>query len=165
MTCRKSMTGASLAPALAAICLLATTVHADDAADVQAVLDAYVRTETDLAKQAMLMTDDRTYIVGGARFTDNVANMKSQLAGQELRRALDPDGSMTVTIEDPLVKVYGNTAVASFYRHWNYVPGVEAVRAGRAGNAPPSQVTTVVLNKTGRDWKIVHTHISPMAGN
>jgi hypothetical protein len=136
---------------------------ADDADDVRAVVDAYIATETNLAEQAQLMTDDRTYIVGGARFTDNVANMRGQIAGQNLARTLDPDGMMIVTAEDVMVRVMGDAAVASFYRHWFFVPGADAVRAGRTGNAPPSQVTTIVLNKQGRDWKIVHTHISPMA--
>jgi len=112
-----------------------------------AVINRYIATETNLSEQAKLMTDDRTYIVGGARFTDNVANMRGQIAGEKLRKALDPDGVMIVTAEDPKVRVFGDTAVASFYRHWNYIPGMNAVREGRAGNAPPSQVTTVVLNK------------------
>lgn len=141
----------------------AVTALADDADDVRAVVDAYIATETNLAEQAQLMTDDRTYIVGGARFTDNVANMRGQIAGQNLARTLDPDGMMIVTAEDVMVRVMGDAAVASFYRHWFFVPGADAVRAGRTGNAPPSQVTTIVLNKQGRDWKIVHTHISPMA--
>jgi len=145
--------------------LIVPLAAADDTDDVRALLDEYVRTETDLEKQARLMTDDRVYIVGGARFTDNVANMKGQIAGQKLNRALDPDGMMFVTIEDPMIRIYGDAAIVSFYRHWNYIPGADAVREGRAGNAPPSQVSTVVFAKMGREWKIVHTHISPMAAN
>lgn len=145
--------------------IVAPAALADDMDDVRAALDRYVETENDLERQAELMTDDRTYIVGGARFTDNVANMRGQIANQKLARALDPDGMMIVTIEDPMIKVYGDTAIASFYRHWNWIPGAAAVREGRAGNAPPSQVSTVVFTRDGRDWKIVHTHISPMATN
>ncbi|MDZ7643075.1 MAG: nuclear transport factor 2 family protein [Woeseiaceae bacterium] len=139
---------------------------ADDMDDVMAVIDSYIATETDLAEQARLMTDDRTYIVAGRRFTDNVANMRGQLAGEKLRQELDPDGTMIVTAEDPMIKVYGDTAVASFNQpHWWLTPGADAVKAGQAGNAPPSQVVTVVLNKHRGDWQIVHTHISPMGGN
>jgi hypothetical protein len=116
----------------------ASIAAADDADDVMAVVNQYIATESNLTEQAKLMTDDRTYIVGGARFTDNVANMRGQIAGEKLRKTLDPDGMMIVTAEDPKVQVYGDTA-------------------------PPSQVTTVVLNKMRGDWKIVHTHISPMA--
>ncbi len=86
---------------LAGTLLIVPLAAADDMDDIRALLDEYVRTETDLEKQAGLMTDDRVYIVGGARFTDNVANMKGQIAGQKLNRALDPDGMMIVTIEDP----------------------------------------------------------------
>lgn len=136
---------------------------ADDMDDVRALLDEYVRTETDLEKQAQMMTADRTYIVGGARFTDNAANMKGQIAGQKLNRELDPDGMLIVTVEDPIIRIHGDTAITSFYRHWNYIPGADAVRSGRAGNSPPSQVSTVIFARMGRDWKIVHTHISPMA--
>jgi len=141
----------------------ASIAAADDADDVMAVVNQYIATESNLTEQAKLMTDDRTYIVAGARFTDNVANMRGQIAGEKLRKTLDPDGMMIVTAEDPQVQVYGDTAIASFYRHWNYIPGADAVRAGRTGNAPPSQVTTMVLTKMRGDWKIVHTHISPMA--
>jgi len=148
-----------------AVLLIIPVAYADDTDDVRAVINAYISTESDLEEQAKLMTDDRTYIVGGARHTDNVANMRGQIAGQALNRALDPDGKMMVTMEDLLIRVNDNTAVASFYRHWNYVPGADAVRAGRSGNAPGPQVSTVVLAKMGGGWKIVHTHISPMGGN
>lgn len=143
-------------------CVIPATALADDMDDVAAIIDSYIDTETDLAAQARLMTDDRTYIVAGRRFTDNVANMRGQLADEKLREALDPDGTMIVTAEDPMIRVYDDTAVASFYRHWYWVPGADAVRDGHAGSAPPSQVVTLVLNKMRDDWKIVHTHISPM---
>ena len=143
---------------------LTSAAVADDTDHVVAIVDRYVATETELAEQAKLMTDDRTIIVAGARFTDNVANMRGQLAGEKLREELDPDGVMIVTIEDPLVRAYGDAAVASFYRHWTWVPGAAAVRSGNAGNPPPSQVVTLVLNKVRGDWTIVHTQISPMGG-
>ncbi|MFT5500350.1 MAG: ketosteroid isomerase-like protein [Woeseiaceae bacterium] len=136
---------------------------ADDTDDIRALLDEYVRTESDLEKQAQMMTDDRSYIIGGARFTDNVANMKGQIAGQKLGRELDPDGMMIVTIEDPMIRINGDVAITTFYRHWNYIPGAAAVREGRDGGSPPSQVNTVIFERMGREWKIVHTHISPMA--
>jgi ketosteroid isomerase-like protein len=143
--------------------LIVPISFADDTDDIRALLDEYVRTENDLESQAKMMTDDRTYIIGGARFTDNVANMKGQIAGQNLGRELDPDGMMIVTIEDPIIRINGDTAITTFYRHWTFIPGADAVRAGHAGNSPPSQVTTVIFERIGRDWKIVHTHISPMA--
>lgn len=145
--------------------LVLPAAHADDTDDVMAVLDAYIATETDLEEQERLMTDDRIFIGPGVRLTDNASNMKGQIAGQKLARSLDPDGMMIVTMEDPIVRLYGDTAVASFYRHWSYIPGADAVRAGNAGNSPPSQIVTVVLHRDGRDWKIVHSHMSPMSAN
>ena len=145
--------------------LIPVTSLADAVDDVGAVVERYLSTENDLAEQGKLMTEDRTFIAAGLRFTDNVVNMQAQVAGEKLREALDPDGVMFVTAEDTMTKVYGDTAVVSFYRHWNWIPGADAVRAGQAGNPPPSQVVTLVLNKQRGDWKIVHTHISPMGAN
>ena len=143
--------------------LLAPAALADDEVDVRAVIDRYIATETtDLADQARLMTDDRVYISGGIRTTDNVSNMKAQVAGQNLVREVDPDRMVMVRAEDVMVRVYGDAAVASFYRYWTVIPGADAVRAGANPQGPPNQVVTIVLAKTGRDWKIVHTHQSLM---
>ncbi len=150
----------------AAAALASPIASADDADDVRAVIDTYLATETvDLAKQASLMTDDRTFIAGGVRQTDNVANMKNQMAGAKLGRALDPDATVIVTGEDVKIRVMGDAAIASFYRYWNVIPGAAAVREGRDGGGPPNMAVTLVFEKMGRDWKIVHTHQSNMAGN
>ncbi len=150
----------------AAAALASPIATADDADDVRAVIDTYLATETvDLAKQASLMTDDRTFIAGGVRQTDNVANMKNQIAGAKLGRELDPDATVIVTAEDVKIRVMGDAAVASFYRYWNVIPGATAVREGRDGGGPPNMAVTLVFEKMGRDWKIVHTHQSNMAGN
>lgn len=143
--------------------LLAPVAVAADADDVRAVIDRYIATETtDLADQAKLMTDDRVYISGGIRTTDNVSNMKAQVAGQKMIRQVDPDRMTMVRAEDVMVKMYGDAAVASFYRYWTVIPGADAIRAGMTPQGPPDQVVTLVLAKTGRDWKIVHTHQSLM---
>lgn len=151
---------------LLAAALVSPIAAADDADDVQDVIDTYLATETvDLAKQASLMTDDRTFIAGGVRQSDNVANMKSQMAGAKLGRELDPDGTVIVTAEDVKIRVIGNAAVASFYRFWNVIPGADAVREGRGGDGPPNMAVTLVFQKMSGGWKIVHTHQSNMAGN
>ncbi len=150
----------------AAAALASPIASAADADDVRAVIDTYLATETvDLAKQASLMTDDRTFIAGGVRQSDNISNMKSQMAGAKLGKALDPDATVIVTGEDVKIRVMGNAAVASFYRYWNVIPGAAAVREGRDGGGPPNMAVTLVFEKMGRDWKIVHTHQSNMAGN
>lgn len=163
MRSRDSVFG--LSGVLVAALLLPVSGFADSHDDVAAVIDVYLETETNLAEQAKLMTDDRTFIIEGKRHTDNVANMAGQMAQEKLFAALDPEATLILTAEDPLIKVYGDTAVASFYRHWTLIPGVDAVIAGHAGEPPPSQVVTLVLNKSRGDWKIVHTHSSPMGGN
>lgn len=145
---------------LLASTFLAPLASADDQSDVRAVIADYVATETtDLADQAKLMSRDRVYISGGVRTTDNVSNMKGQVAGQKLARELDSETKVIVTIEDLLVRVYGDAATASFYRYWTVIPGADT---GRAGSGPPDQVVTLVLAKSGGDREIVHTHQSLM---
>ncbi len=146
----------------AAAALASPIASADD---VRAVVDEYLATEGGLANQAGLMSDDRSFIAGGFRQTDNVNNMKNQIAGAKLGRELDPDATVIVTAEDVKVRVMGDAAVASFYRYWNVIPGATAVREGRDGGGPPNMAVTLVFEKMGRDWKIVHTHQSNMAGN
>jgi hypothetical protein len=142
---------------------MAPFASADDEDDVRDVIAEYVATEaTDLADQAKLMSDDRVYISGGVRTTDNISNMEGQVAGQKLARELDSDTKVIVTIEDLLVRVYGEAATASFYRYWTVIPGADTVRAGRTSSGPPDQVVTLVLAKSGGDWEIVHTHQSLM---
>ncbi len=154
------------ASAFLAAALFSPIASADDADDIQAVIDTYLATESvDLAKQASLMTDDRTFIAGGVRQSDNVANMKTQMAGAKLGMELDPDATVIVTGEEVMIRVMGDAAVASFYRYWNVIPGAAAVRAGRDGSGPPNNAVTLVFEKMGRDWKIVHTHQSVMGGN
>ncbi len=153
------------ASAFLAAALASPIASADDADDVRAVVDMYLATETtDLKKQASLMTDDRVFIAGGLRQTDNVANMKVQIAGAKVNRELDPDAQVIVTGEDVIIRVYGDAAVASFYRYWNVISSAESVRAGRDASGPPPGVVTLVLAKMGRDWKIVHTHQSSIGG-
>ena len=151
---------------LLAAALVSPIASADDADDVRAVVDEYLATESDLARQAQLMTDDRSFIAGGFRQTDNVRNMKNQLAGEKRARELDPDGQFSVSGEDVIVRMIGSeAAVASFYRFWTVLSSADAVREGRNPQGPPNDAVTLVLAKMGGDWKIVHTHQSPVGGN
>lgn len=139
---------------------------ADDIDDVRAVVNQYLATESDLERQARLMTDDRSFIAGGFRQTDNVTNMRNQTAAAERNRELDPDVKLSVTGEDVMVRMLGDRgAVASFYRFWNVLPSADSVRAGRNPQGPPNDAVTLVLEKMGNDWKIVHTHQTPIGGN
>ncbi len=150
----------------AAAALASPIASAADADDVRAVVDEYLATEGDLANQAELMSDDRSFIAGGFRQTDNVTNMKNQLAAAERNQEIDPGGKFSVSGEDILIHVIGDdAAVASFYRFWTVLASAESVRAGRNPQGPPNDAVTLVLEKMGRDWKIVHTHQSPIGGN
>jgi hypothetical protein len=149
---------------LASTAIISSAALADDEDDVRAVIAEYVATETtDLAKQATLMSDDRVYITGGYRFTDNVANMKGQIATQNRNRATDPETQSIVTIEDLMVRMHGDAATVSFYRFFNIIWSADAIAAGATGPGP-RQVVSMVLARDGREWKIVQTHQGPLGG-
>jgi hypothetical protein len=165
----KSMTSRRfgvLASAFLAAALASPIASADDADDVRAVVDEYLATEGDLANQAGLMSDDRSFIAGGFRQTDNVNNMKNQVAAAKRNNELDPKTRLSVTGEDVIIRVIGDdAAVASFYRFWTVLASADSIREGRNPQGPPNDAVTLVLEKMGRDWKIVHTHQSPIGGN
>ncbi|MDX1405588.1 MAG: nuclear transport factor 2 family protein [Woeseiaceae bacterium] len=151
---------------LTAAMLLVPSAMAADIDDVRAVVNQYLATEGDLERQARLMTDDRSFIAGGFRQTDNVTNMQNQIAAQKRNQELDPDSRLTVTGEDIRIRMLGNRgAVASFYRFWTVLVSADSVREGRNPQGPPNDAVTLVLEKIGNDWKIVHTHQSPVGDN
>lgn len=147
------------------VLLISPAAFADDEDDVRAVINQYIATEfSDLGKQATLMTDDREYITGGIRRTDNVANMRGQVAVQNRNKAMDPNTQIIVTMEDLHLRMYDGVATASFLRFFNVILSAEAIAAGRTAN-PNNQIVSMVLAKVGRDWKIVQTHQSQLGGN
>ena len=133
---------------------------ADDHDNIRALLDRYAATEGDLDAQARLIRDDRIMIAGGARQTDQAMNLAVQKAGEEHRAALTGGkAKWIVRFEDPIIRVYGDTAVASFVRLTNiYPPGSEPI-------TQPDFWVTLVLVKEGGDWGIAHTHVSPTGNN
>ena len=147
---------------IAVIGLFATSVvQADDMDDATALLNAYIETESDLNAQSKLMSEDRIFIVGSPamRITDNATNMMGQAHGEKRRKARDPESLYFATIEDPIVRMYGDVAVASFRRNLNFRPSADGMRNGMSNNTG-RQLVTVVMAKVDGDWKIVHTHIS-----
>lgn len=149
-----------------AVAFVAPIAAADDVDDVRAVVNQYLATESDLERQARLMTDDRSFIAGGFRQTDNVTNMRNQIAAAKRNRELDPDTKLSVTGEDIKIRMIGDAAaVASFYRFWTVLVSAESIRQGRNPQGPPDDAVTLVLGKVGNDWKIVHTHQTPIGGN
>ena len=148
---------------LAVIGLFATaTVQADDMDDVAALVNAYIETESDLNAQSKLMSEDRIYIVGSPamRMTDNEVNMMGQAFGEKRREAMDSKSLYFATIEDQIIRMYGEAAVASFRRNLVFRPSADGMKNGMSNNTG-RQLVTVVMAKVDGDWKIVHTHISP----
>ena len=139
----------------------------DDVDAIQRLIDRYGELEDamDMAGQAKLMSADRVWIgqaVG--RITDQAVNMKIQQAQYEqLKKTVR--GIQTFTDDrDRLIKFYGGgvVAVASFYRYTTTVfpANTDPDVAEGLGLAPA--VATLVLEKRGSDWKIVHTHFSDL---
>ena len=146
--------------------VLAGPVEAGDKEDVQAVIDEYCRLEGtgDLMAQAKLMTPDRVFIAIGGRNTDQASNMQVQQMNQDVLKQMDPGAKLVVTARDPIIMVNGNMAVASFYRYWARIWSAEFIKE-QNGAVPPSpspNIVTLVLVKQGREWKIAHTHGSPL---
>ena len=133
---------------------------ADDVSDVLKVVQQYGDLENDLAAQAKLMHPDRIYISGGIRQTDEAKNMANQITGRWAGESLNGGKTNFVTmIEDPVVSIQGQTAVASFLRWWHVYPHNQSSEM-----SPPTWVT-LVLVKEQSQWLITHTHISLLAGN
>ena len=129
---------------------------ADDVDDIRALIERYAALEGDLDAQAELIRDDRIMIAGGVRQTDQAANMAVQQAERDHRAALNGGPAQwIIRVEDLMVRVYGDTAVASYVRLGNiFPPGVEPI-------TNPPLWTTLVLVKERGGWRIAHTHLSP----
>ena len=147
--------------ALILILLVApVTASADDKSDVLDIVERYGDLENDLEAQSRLMHPDRIYITGGLRQTDEAKNMINQITGREANESLNGGKTKFITtIEDPIVSIHGNVAVASFVRWWNVYPN------GKTPNQSAPTWVTLVLVKDQSDWLISHTHQSPVRGN
>ena len=129
------------------------TVFADDADDVLAVVQKWAELEVDLEAQAELVTPDRIQVFEMWRRTDQDQNLRVQLAKRAATLKLDPDWDVIVTIESPIVRVFGDdAAVVSFKRMFEVIPG----------NAPPRPIyqtyISMTLIKVRGEWKIAHMH-------
>ncbi|MEQ8313724.1 MAG: nuclear transport factor 2 family protein [Gammaproteobacteria bacterium] len=133
--------------------LTPTALFADDADDVLAVVQRLAELEVDLEAQAELVTDDRIQIFEMWRRADQAQNLRVQLAKRAATLRADPDWDVIVTIEAPIVKVFGgDAAVVSFKRMYEVIPG--------RGNPPPMYQTyiSMTLIKIDGEWKIAHMH-------
>ena len=131
------------------------SVYADDEDDVMAVIYQWAALEQDLEAQAALVRDDRVQIGGGIRQTDQDQNLAVQLMNYNaMVESMGGEPEMIVRIESPLVRLYGDVAVASFVRLFNLVPPGE--RSQQVGAAWFS----MVLVREDNTWKIAHHHVS-----
>ena len=163
----------AVAAAVAVTVLAAPVLRAQQQKDMTAVnriIDQYGETEAamDMTAQGKLMTADRVWIAaGGGRRTDQAANMRMQQAGFDALKRQAPGIQMFVDDRDRVIRFYasGNVAVASFYRYVTLVlpPNLPPDVAKDLGAPLPPATVTLVLEKRDGEWKIVHTHISPLA--
>ena len=124
----------------------------------QEVLDTIYKwsaLESDLDAQSELIRDDRVMIT-----SKRWPNQKENLMIQKERRAAnlsrDPDSTLISTISSPVVRIYGEVAIADFVRRTDFIPGM--------GDMSPPTFTyiTLVLVKENGEWGIAHTHNSSM---
>ncbi|TFH66356.1 MAG: hypothetical protein E4G90_03995 [Gemmatimonadales bacterium] len=141
---------------------------------VNRLLDRYAELEEtmDMTAQAGLINENRVWIAQAqGRRTDQAKNMLIQQAQVTLLKETIPGIRWFVEDRDRLVRFHanGNVAIASFFRYSTYLipPGTPPELSEGFAQVPASAVT-VVMEKTGGEWKIVHTHFSnlgPPAGS
>ncbi len=129
------------------------TAVAGDAEDVFAVVQKWAELEIDLEAQSELVTADRIQVFEMWRRADQTQNLRVQLAKRAATLKLHPDRNVIVTIEAPIVRVYGeDAAVVSFKRMYEVIPG----------NAAPSPIyltsNSMTLVNVRGEWKIAHMH-------
>ena len=142
---------------------------AQSQADIDAVLrllDQYAELEEamDMPSQARLISDDRVWIAQGlGRRTDQSQNMRIQEAQMALLKESMPGIRWFVEDRDRLVRFHGNgsVAIASFFRYSTYlIPPGTPPEVSEGLDQVPASAVTVVMEKVGGEWKIVHTHFS-----
>ena len=127
--------------------------HADVKDDVLNVVLKWAELENDLEAQSELVTDDRIQLFAMWRRVDQAQNLRVQLAKRASTLKQDPDWDVIVTVEAPIVRIYGDdAAVVSFKRMYEVIPG----------NAPPRPLyqtyISMTLIKDNDNWKIAHMH-------
>jgi len=152
--CRYRMLTRHLLVAVSTVFLIPAAL-ADDVDDVMAVIQEWAALEHDLEAQAKLIRSDRIQVAGGVRQTSQAGNLAVQLANHNARvQVSGGEPQMIVRIESPIVRVYGNTAVASFVRLFNVIPH------NQPPMPPSSNWFTLVLVKERGSWGIAHSHVS-----
>jgi len=137
-----------------------------DLKEINQLIDKYGETEDagDMKAQAMIMSKDRVWVgFGGGRMTNQAMNMDIQIAQYKQAKLFMPDVKWFSDARDRLVKFYGkgNVAIASFYWYRTFVlPANASLEKAKLYKQPPPMVVTLVLEKSGKKWEMVHTHAS-----
>jgi len=135
---------------------------------INRLIDQYSQLEDaqDMAAQAAMMTADRIWIAQGfGRITNQTQNMQIQQAGFDVQNEILPGVQWFTDARDRIIRFYGrgDVAVASFYWYRTFVLPANATDE-QVQNAvqPQPAAITMVLEKQGGNWKIVHTHNSAL---
>ena len=141
-----------------------------DEAAVNQVIDRVFELEVakDMTAQAELMADDRIRILPQiGRITDHAMDMQMQQAVLDLEDDIVPGIQWFYEVRDRIIRFYGDgdVAVASFYLYSTFVlPAGVPTDLDLAQYATRTQpiVVTWVLERQRGEWKIVHSHGSPL---
>jgi ketosteroid isomerase-like protein len=137
------------------IAFFSLSAKADDASDVRAAIERWNNLESDLGAQAAMIRKDRVQIVGAVRKRNQDTNLASQQFNHDADLAAYGDATRRlILIEDPEIRIYGATAVASFTQIYF------TANAGQPANPPMRAWSTLVLVKNEGQWKIAHHHWS-----
>jgi ketosteroid isomerase-like protein len=154
---------------LVALCASPALAQNCDMAGINSLIDDYARTEAagDMAAQSRLMADDRVWVAPvQGRMTDQAMNMQGQQAWFDFEDGVIRGLNRYVDARDRLIRCYGNgdVAVASFYWYQQVVPPstITAAQAEMLGQPPQPSAVSLVLERRGGNWRIVHTHTSPL---
>ena len=132
-----------------------TNAQVSDESAILDLIENWAALENDLEAQASLVRDDRVQIGGGIRQTDQAKNLEVQIMRYDaLVESWGGEPQMIVRIEDPLIRVYGDAAVASFLRLFDVAP------PGKPANATGRAWFSMFLVKENDEWKIAHHHVS-----
>jgi len=152
------------------VVIAAVGLQAQAPADIQVInrlIDEYSRLEDagDMQTQAKFMAEDRVWIAqDSGRMTDQSQNMRRQQANLDAVKAAFPNVKWFTDARDRLIKFYANgaVAVASFYWYRLYVAPADMPpeKLEMLGKQPVPIAITLVLEKRGGNWIIVHTHSS-----
>lgn len=126
--------------------------------------------KSDAIGMSKLMATDRVCLSShfGGRRTDNVLNMKIQQAQLDLQNKEVPGIRDFVEDRERLIRLLGDGKVAavSFFRYITRVfpPGTSAEMMKKYPADPPVAIS-LVLEKRGDHWIIVHTHASELTAS